>query len=203
MPTKKAYKNLNKAFDRWKPLAPFVTAMVKNLEANKKEKGGREGWVNDDPAALAERVLEETKELQESLTCNDGGERTLSESADVANMAMMVSDASGLLEKGASEKKERRKIYGLFDGSGLCDATMGRGPAEAQAKESNSKNTAPYLKVEVVECYEVKPGEKIFTKNQLARMAALMQLIGDAEFFSEIDSHVKELTRLVRKGVGP
>lgn len=204
MPTKKnAYKNLNKAFDRWKPLAPFVTQMVKKLEENKKKKGGREGWINDEPASLAGRVMEETKELQEALTANDGGEKTLGEAADVANMAMMVADASGLLEEEPREKKERRKVYALFDRNGLRDAAMYRENVEPDAAAINANRATTALKVKVVECYEVNSGERIFTKNQLDRMKVLMTLIEDAEFFAEIGKHVKELQKIIRKGTGP
>lgn len=201
MPTKKnAYKNLNKAFDRWKPLAPFVTRMVKKLEANKKEKGGREGWINDEPTSLAERVMEETKELQEAVTAKDGGDKALDEAADVANMAMMVADASGLLGEEPREKKERRKVYVLFDRDGLRDAAMYRENVEPDAAAINANRLAAVTTVAVVECYEVNSGEKIFTKKQLARMEVLLQLIGDAEYFYEVKKRSDQLKELIAKG---
>lgn len=83
--------------DRWPVLVPFIAAMVRKLDANKPKKGGREGWRNDNPDALVRRVIEEAEELEHAVD-TEGARGILLEAADVANMAMMVADASGALD---------------------------------------------------------------------------------------------------------
>lgn len=98
---------LTLGLDRWPVLVSFIAAMVRKLDANKPKKGGRDGWCNDLPADLMRRVLEEAAEMR--VLVDSGPSETtetranakaeiLDEAADVANMAMMVADASGALD---------------------------------------------------------------------------------------------------------
>lgn len=98
---------LTLGLDRWPVLVPFITAMVRKLDANKPKKGGREGWCTDLPADLMRRVLEEAAEMrvlvdlgpsETTETRANAKAEILDEAADVANMAMMVADASGALD---------------------------------------------------------------------------------------------------------
>lgn len=78
------------------PVAAFARLMEQELLAND-HKGG---WQNDNPRALAARVVEEAHELLDA--CSIRGvekrrERVAEEAADVANMAMMVADVCGCL----------------------------------------------------------------------------------------------------------
>lgn len=82
---------------RWPALIPFLAAMVRKLDANRAKKGGREGWQNQEPGSLVRRVIEEAEELEHAVDTK-GAREILLEAADVANMAMMVADASGALD---------------------------------------------------------------------------------------------------------
>lgn len=76
----------------------FAERMEAKLEKNR-HKGNREGWLNDDPWSLVERILDETVELQQHFTqggdgvvvCDDYN-KAADECADVANFCMMVAD---------------------------------------------------------------------------------------------------------------
>lgn len=83
--------------DRWPMLIPFLAAMAGKLDANRAKKGGREGWQNQEPGSLVRRVIEEAEELEHAVDTK-GAREILLEAADVANMAMMVADASGSLD---------------------------------------------------------------------------------------------------------
>ncbi len=83
------------ALNRWPTVRAFAEAMCRKLDQHRLQKGGREGWENDDPYDLLRRVRDEAVELEGELVArvrND--ERLLGEAADVANMAMMVADAA-------------------------------------------------------------------------------------------------------------
>ncbi len=95
---------------RWAEVAmcanSFVSVMLEKLRENRKHKGDREGWKNDDPFDLLDRVLEEAKELKAELRkIPSDPTAILREAADVANMAMMVADAASALVN-RPEKKE-------------------------------------------------------------------------------------------------
>jgi len=77
------------------PTWPFVLEFAKRMEAKlekNRHKGDREGWLKDTPDALWDRLSDEALELYESLSSGDC-EHVADEAADVANFAMMVSDA--------------------------------------------------------------------------------------------------------------
>lgn len=85
-------------FRRWPVVYDFARAMIDKLDRNREKKGGREGWINDDPKRLFVRVLEEIEELRPLVEAPAGltlfGKNAArDEAADVANMAMMVADA--------------------------------------------------------------------------------------------------------------
>lgn len=81
----------------WPHVLKFAQRMEAKLALNR-HKGDREGWLNDHPWNLVERLLDETVELQECFHVGADGidctncEKTANEAADVANFAMMVAD---------------------------------------------------------------------------------------------------------------
>ncbi len=85
----------------WRHVLAFAHRMEAKLELNR-DKGDREGWLKDHPAALVERLREELVELEEALgslafVAPTGAERSTpeeiaNEAADVANFAMMIAD---------------------------------------------------------------------------------------------------------------
>jgi len=56
-------------------------------------KGGPDGWEEDPPAELIERVREELEELVVAMKKKRSARTIYEEAADVANMVMMVADA--------------------------------------------------------------------------------------------------------------
>lgn len=97
--------------DRWPTVTVFAEAMRAKLEQHRAEKGGREGWWDDDPMGLANRVAEELRELRGALILmSPDPRRVLEEAADVANMAMMVADAAGALEVPAVEAEAEAEL---------------------------------------------------------------------------------------------
>jgi len=82
---------------RWPTLIPFVEAMIRKLDQHAPKKGHREGWQHDDPLDLMDRLHEETGELAHAC-CSSPRTGVLDEAADVANVAMMVADASGAFD---------------------------------------------------------------------------------------------------------
>lgn len=81
-------------------VAAFALAMERKLAANDAKKGKR-GWKDHNPHDLLRRVSEEAVEVLHALKDRDLGcgddVAILNECADVANMAMMVADAAGVL----------------------------------------------------------------------------------------------------------
>lgn len=71
-------------------LKRWTRNMKRKLMANA-HKG--DSWLGDEPLALLRRVREELDELEMALINGDPREEVSDESADVANMAMMVHDA--------------------------------------------------------------------------------------------------------------
>lgn len=88
----------------WPVVEAFAKEMEEKLQANI-HKGGREGWEDDDPDALCDRLVEEVKELTEALRLRRSlplgasspamTSRITQEAADVANFAMMIADVCG------------------------------------------------------------------------------------------------------------
>lgn len=79
------------------PLRPEVLAFARLMEAKLRTHDhdrGRQGWKDDDPKALYDRLLDEVKELAFELW-NKG---TADEAVDVANFAMMIADVVGGLK---------------------------------------------------------------------------------------------------------
>ena len=84
------------------PTLPQVLKFAERMEAKlaaNRHKGGREGWLKDDPWSLVDRILDETVEVQQCFTeWGDGrrdftdAEELANECADVANFCMMVAD---------------------------------------------------------------------------------------------------------------
>lgn len=83
-------------FTRWPTVLRFAERMMRKLDQHKAAKGGREGWIRDRSKRLLERAREELKELEEELS-KAKMSSIVDEAADVANMVMMVADASGAL----------------------------------------------------------------------------------------------------------
>lgn len=88
----------------------FAYAMERRLRQNDLLKGAT-GWRHEAPGALMQRVWEETQKLQVALVVypRDAPNYYASigkEAADVANMAMMVSDVCGALDIDASEERK-------------------------------------------------------------------------------------------------
>lgn len=81
---------------KWPSVRVYVQAMCNKLDAHEKTKGGREGWVDDSPLELMDRVRDEVTELQGSIDL--GLTDILQEAADVGNMAMMAADAAGAIK---------------------------------------------------------------------------------------------------------
>ena len=94
-----AAKALGCAHDKWSQIASaWARSMAVKLAANA-HKGG---WSDDTPEELVERVQQELDELKSALSKwrsegspSDGRRAVQWEAADVANMAMMVSDVVG------------------------------------------------------------------------------------------------------------
>lgn len=121
----------------WPWVRAFASEMERKLSLNL-HKGGREGWVKDDPWSLVERLLDETVEIQQCFTIGSDGrvdfkdaEELTKKCADVANFAMMITDAAGGLKahtdcgKGILEKVRRLReaLNGLRPKGGcFCDA---------------------------------------------------------------------------------
>lgn len=85
----------------------FAYAMERRLRQNDLLKGAT-GWKGDAPGALMQRVWEEAQKLQVALVVypRDTPNYLASigkEAADVANMAMMVSDVCGVLDLDVNE----------------------------------------------------------------------------------------------------
>jgi len=83
----------------FKHVLDFAFRMEGKLAKNR-HKGDRDGWLNDDPWSLVERILDETVEVQQCFTMGSDGrvdygdaEELANECADVANFCMMVSDS--------------------------------------------------------------------------------------------------------------
>lgn len=80
------------------PTWPYVLAFAKTMEeklAMNRHKGDREGWVKDPVSALMRRLDDEMGELDHAVHIQSIAAG--SESADVANFAMMVADVLGQL----------------------------------------------------------------------------------------------------------
>ena len=86
----------------WPHVLKFAERMEAKLEKNR-HKGDRERWIDDEPAALLERLREETRELENELILAAArtneplnrvtmADRVADESADIANFAMMIAD---------------------------------------------------------------------------------------------------------------
>jgi hypothetical protein len=94
--------------DEWPMLTAFSCVMRGLLDYHRPKKGGPEGWQKDRPERWLHRVREETNDLGLLLTAK---ERPLPQevqraAADVANMAMMVSDAYACQYAGSGEEKQ-------------------------------------------------------------------------------------------------
>jgi len=83
----------------FKHVLDFAFRMEAKLAKNR-HKGDRDGWLNDDPWSLVERILDETVEVQQCFTMGsdgrvdyDNAEELADECADVANFCMMVADS--------------------------------------------------------------------------------------------------------------
>jgi hypothetical protein len=72
----------------------FSEQMLTQLRENYIRKGGREGWINDNPRDLVKELYYHTGKLQDAVASGfaDGVREY---SADVANLAMMVLDRVG------------------------------------------------------------------------------------------------------------
>ena len=84
----------------FKHVLDFAFRMEAKLAKNR-HKGDRDGWLNDDPWSLVERILDETVEVQQCFTMGSDGrtdfkdaEELANECADVANFCMMVADCA-------------------------------------------------------------------------------------------------------------
>ena len=83
----------------FKHVLDFAFRMESKLAKNR-HKGDRDGWLNDDPWSLVERILDETVEVQKCFTMGSGrtdfkdAEELANECADVANFCMMVTDCA-------------------------------------------------------------------------------------------------------------
>lgn len=82
----------------FKHVLDFAFRMEGRLAKNR-HKGDRDGWLNDDPWSLVERILDETVEVQQCFTEGSDGridykdaEELADECADVANFCMMTAD---------------------------------------------------------------------------------------------------------------
>ena len=76
----------------------FAQEMEKALRAHDKTRGFA-GWTNDHPVDLLNHLLEEVKELKETISPSEDFKeavpdpvQTIDEAVDVANMAMMIAD---------------------------------------------------------------------------------------------------------------
>lgn len=72
----------------WPIVLSFAKLMEHKLSLNR-HKGDREGWMNDDPLGLLERVADEYTELYQVIFQPT---KAPLEAADIANFAMMVTD---------------------------------------------------------------------------------------------------------------
>lgn len=84
----------------WPIVLEFAKRMEAKLEKNR-HKGDREGWLNDDPDDLLERLREEVCELDNAMVAQVNAtaftrtwtaEQLANEAADVANFAMFLAD---------------------------------------------------------------------------------------------------------------
>jgi hypothetical protein len=76
-------------------MRPLVRYFAEHMEENLRRNDFKGGWEDDEPAALVERLHEETAELELQLgrhTINPCSKLVLREAADVANFAMMIAD---------------------------------------------------------------------------------------------------------------
>ncbi len=69
-------------------LTQFSQAMEKELRLN----DDKDHWINFSHGHMLRRLKQEVRELDRALKAGESVERVLSECADVANFAMMVSD---------------------------------------------------------------------------------------------------------------
>lgn len=84
----------------------FAGEMEHKLAKNR-HKGDREGWINDHPKRLLERLNQETEELAQAIFLGDY-DQIIAEAADVGNFAMMIADIARTLQsvKGPGEFSE-------------------------------------------------------------------------------------------------
>ena len=83
-----------------KYLRPEVAAFARLMEKRLRENDHKPGWKGDDPEDLFERVHDETCELADELEAIPRRPGAIGkESADAANMLMMVADVCGALEE--------------------------------------------------------------------------------------------------------
>lgn len=83
------------------PIAELVKTMKEKMKENEINKGKR-GWLNCHYSFLTYRLIEEVKELTDSIDDRKDKEHIKKEAADVANFAMMIHD------KANQERKEQK-----------------------------------------------------------------------------------------------